>query len=176
MTAHSDALPLWYPPHVTTLQQKLDFATNRKQFVQLLARVGLLVPLGYANPESALIDVMTAWRECIRRDAPAVAVIPEGHMGGTEWPTLGSLARKYLGSPTEGFLSVFAILPWVRVGIAQPHADWPDALWQGGARSFVFLEPGGNRLFAAMTDDHDHEVVVITGESREIARRAAGRE
>jgi hypothetical protein len=174
-TAPADALPLWYPPQVTTLQEKLDFAVYRKRFIELLARVGSVVPLGFAPSEPPLIELSVAWHECVRRDARAVTVIPEGHMGNAGWPTLGNLARRHLGTPKEGFLSIFGTLPWVRVAILQPHADWPDALWQGGAQDFLFLEPSGDWLFAVITDGHDHEVVVITDESREIASRAAGR-
>jgi hypothetical protein len=110
-TAPADALPLWYPPQVTTLQQKLDFAVYRKRFRELLARVGSVVPLGFANSEPPLIELRVAWRECVRRDAQAVAVIPEGHMGNAGRPTLGSLARRHLSTPKEGFLSIFEAVP-----------------------------------------------------------------
>ncbi|QDU23505.1 hypothetical protein [Urbifossiella limnaea] len=178
-------LPLEYPAG-TTLQEKLLIGSARVALAKLLGRVASLDPIGFVSPGSNLIDVQVAVRECLRRDAPTLTLLPETAVDEASGPVLSALAREYLGAPAEGYLSVLtcrwerelsmmSCLPWVLVAF-RDSAGWADDLWRAGARDFVFAEPTGARVFAVIYDDHDDEVTVVGAEAAELSRRAAGRE
>jgi hypothetical protein len=178
-------LPLEYPAGAT-LQEMLQIGSARVALAKFLGRVASLAPIGFAGPAAELIDVRVAVRECLRRDAPTLAVLPEAAVASASGPVLSSLAREYLGGPAEGYLSVLvccwerelsqmSCLPWLRIAVRDP-AGWADDLWRAGARDFVFTEPTGVRVFAVIHDDHDDEVTVVGAEAAELVRRAAGRE
>src|SRR6185295_9161596 len=98
-------LPLEYPAGAT-LQEKLQIGSARVALAKLLGRVAALAPIGFAGPDTDLIDVQMAVRECLRRDAPTLALLPESEVEGASGPVLSALGRDYLGSPSEGYLSV----------------------------------------------------------------------
>jgi len=174
-------------PADAPLQEKLRLSSSRVALTKLLDRVRVFAALEFVFPRPSLLDVQVAVRECLRRDAPTLAVLPEAVVDVPGGRMLSAFARGYLGELVEGFLSVLtwrsggelsmmSNLPWVRVGVRDPGSEWADELWRVGARDFVFADPSGGRVFAVIEDDHDHEVTVVGAEAAELVRRAATRE
>ena len=168
-------LPFVYPADAP-LQEKLRLGSARVALTRLFERVTALVPIEFVGPDSTLLDVQVAIRECLSRDAPTLALLPEAVVSEPSGLVLSALARAYLGCPEEGYYSGLSGLPWVRVRIPDPAAGWADELWRAGARDFVFVEPSGVRVFAVIEDDHDKEITVVGAEAAELARRFATRD
>lgn len=166
-------LPYAYPAGAS-LQEKLSLGVARTELARLFDRLTALIPIEFASDDDAPIAVQLAMHECVERDASTLARFPEAIVNAQGEPTLSLLARGYLGNPTEGFYAGLSCLPWLRVRVPDPAVDWADALWQAGARDYLFADRTG-KVFAVISDDHDHEVSVIGAEAAELVGRAAGR-
>lgn len=174
MPPHLPTPPFAYPAGAT-LQEKLLLATARVELARVFDRVRSAVPDGFGGTDLAGLDVRVAIRECLSRDAPLLALLPEATVAGPSGSALSTLARSYLGRPVGGHLSGLSGLPWLRVRFPDPAADWADELWRAGAKDFIFADLTGDRVFAAIHDDHDDEITVIGTEAAELVRRAVAR-
>lgn len=168
-------LPVRYPPGAT-VRERLHLAETRLDFLRLLAKVPTIHPIEFDDGASGLMDLRLAWGECVRYDMPSVEVVPERELRRKGGRSLGAVMRQHLGIPPTGFISVLGVLPWAKVMLSEPSADWLDALWTAGANDVLFLSACGPRLFAAISDGHDPRVhCIVTGEA-ELTRRVATRE
>ena len=150
-------------------------AAARVKLLQLFERVESVTPVEFAEGVAGLVDIELAWRECVRYDMSAVESVSEKELKRDGGRTLGEVMRQNIGAISEGYLSVFGVLPWVRGRIADPLTNWMDDLWKAGADDILVWDNVERRLFAVISDGHDEIVHCIVTTEDELIQRITAR-